>query len=221
MKNKAFHELLDEMAKCDKCLNLGKKSLINFYHDAELSTNIPSIWTDWFRRLDSNIFIIGQDWGPYTDMKLLYERFKNGEDYDYLINQEKSLTKRNLEKFLNKINISLNDVFITNAIMCGRYGNLYRGNNIDLKYSSLCCSKFLESQIKIVKPKVILTLGYYPLYSLSKIFNFEIEDNLSKTIDKYNVFKIDNYVIVPMFHPASQVSNDKQIDRYKIILDYL
>lgn len=221
MKTEKFQKLLEEISKCDKCLNLGNKSLINFYHDADLASNIPSIWTDWFNRLDSRVFIIGQDWGPFEDMRLLYERFVNGESYNYLIDQEKSLTKRNLEKFLSNINISLDNVFVTNAIMCARCGNLYRGNNIDLKYSTECCAKFLERQIDIVKPKIILTLGYYPLYSLSKIFNFEIEDNLSKTIDKYNIFRVSNYIIIPMFHPASQVSHEKQIERYKIILDCL
>lgn len=221
MKNKEFHELINDLGKCLKCSSLDDKSLINFYNDEAFACNIPSIWTDWFNRLDSDIFIIGQDWGPFKDMKVFHDRFMAGEDWNTLIEEEKSLTKRNLEKFFKSINISLNEVFITNAIMCARWGSQYRGNNIDLKYSTNCCSKFLKRQIEIVKPKVIITLGYYPLYSLSKIFNFKIEDNLSKSIEVYDVFKVDNYVIIPMFHPVAQVSHEMQINRYKMILDYL
>lgn len=221
MKDKEFHELINDLGKCYKCLNLGNKSLINFYHDENLACNIPSIWTDWFKRLDSKIFIIGQDWGPIDDMKVLHDRFMAGEDWNALINEEKSLTKKSLEKFLKCVNINLDDVFVTNAIMCARYGKNYRGNNIDLKYSSISCSKFLQRQIEIVRPKVIITLGYYPLYSLSQIFDFKIEDNLSKSIAKYNIFKIKDYVIIPMFHPVAQVSHEVQINRYKMILDYL
>lgn len=214
------------MNKCDKCMIRKNKnnrdcSLINIYEDTNFAKNIPSIWTDWYKRLDSKIMVIGQDWGPFEDMKSLYERFKLGEDWEYLINQEKSLTKKNLEKFLKSSNITLDDVFITNAIMCARKGSNYRGNNIDLKYSTSCCTNFLKRQIEIVKPKVIITLGYYPLYSLSKIFAFSIEDNLKNTIVKYNIFKVDDYVVIPMFHPVAQVSHDIQIKRYKDILKYL
>lgn len=57
------------MSKCDKCTNFKhkEKSLINIYNDNNFGSNIPSIWTDWFNRLDSKIMIIVQDWGPYND----------------------------------------------------------------------------------------------------------------------------------------------------------
>lgn len=69
MKKEVFKELLKLMSKCDKCTNFKhkEKSLINIYNDNNFGSNIPSIWTDWFNRLDSKIMIIGQDWGPYND----------------------------------------------------------------------------------------------------------------------------------------------------------
>lgn len=221
MKSDELKELFQSMSKCQSCLNLGNKSLKNIFSESDLFFAIPSIWTDWFNRLDSALFIVGQDWGPYEDMRKLNKRFQSGETWENLIRSENSLTKKNLEKFLNSISINLDDVFITNAIMCARSGSSYRGNDISLKYSSKCCSKYLKRQIEIVKPKVIITLGYYPLYSLSREFNFSIEDNLSDTILKHNIFKIDDYVIIPMFHPVAQVSHDEQLKRYQIIKDYL
>lgn len=83
MKREKFYELLESMKNCEKCINLisnkGKNySLINIYSDNysdnEFCKNIPSIWTDWLNRLDSKVMIIGQDWGPYVDMKGLYEQ---------------------------------------------------------------------------------------------------------------------------------------------------
>lgn len=64
MKTKQFNNLLNELGKCDKCTNFScsKKSLINIYKEKEFCKNIPSIWTDWFNRLDSKIMIVGQDW---------------------------------------------------------------------------------------------------------------------------------------------------------------
>lgn len=221
MKNEEFHKLIKEMAKCHKCLDLGDKSLINFYYDENLAGNIPSIWTDWFNRLDSKIFIIGQDWGPFVDMQEIHERFVKGEDWYTLISGENSLTKKNLEKFLKSININLNEVFVTNAIMCARMGSSYRGNNIDLKYSSKCCAKFLQRQIEIVKPKVIITLGYYPLLACSKIFNFEVEKNLTETIAKSSIINLGDCVLIPAYHPAAQVKMERQLEQYKKIKENL
>ena len=222
MKSCEFDKLITELAKCNMCLNLKDKSLINFY-EYDIAKNIPSIWTDWYNRLDSELFIIGQDWGPYQDMVALYERFKNGEDFHDLIDSEKSLTKKKLFNYLSisskleNFEYNSDNIYITNAIMCARTGNTYRGNNINLDYSTKSCSKFLEKQIDIVKPKVIITLGYYPLKSLAMIFDFRIEDNLSKTIEKYDVIKVKDYVIIPLYHPTAQINNEIQIERYRKI----
>lgn len=133
---------------------------------------------------------------------------------------EKSLTKKQLTKYLvessNGKITSINDIYITNAIMCGR-----KGNNINLKCSILNCKEFLFKQIEIVKPKVILTLGYYPLYSLSNIYNFKIEENLTKTIEKYPIIKIEDFIIAPLYHPVAQITKEKQMEQYKRIWNYI
>ena len=92
-------------------------------------------------------------------MKMLKNDKSN---WNELIESEKSNTKKLLENYIKESSnneFSLNDIFITNAIMCARQGNNYRGNNIDLKNSTVNCSKYLLEQIEIVKPKVILTGG--------------------------------------------------------------
>lgn len=222
MKETKIKELIDDIGKCSSCVTLGDKSLINFYN-TDMALKVPSIWTDFLNHLDSDVMVIGQDWGPYEDMKSLYERYKSGEDFKALIDEEKSLTKRNLYKFIYLTNPSFDvqDIYITNAIMCARSGSNYRGNNIDLKHSTICCSKFLKRQIDIVKPKVIITLGYYPLLSLASIFGFEIEDNLTKSIVNTPVIEVNDYIIIPVYHPAAQIGMSKQLEQYKRIWDYL
>ena len=227
MKEDSFKDLLMSMAKCDKCTSFKctKKSLINIYSDYEFSTNIPSIWTDWFHRLNSKIMIIGQDWGPYSDMKKLNKSLNQDKsNWTKLIESEKSTTKKLLEKYIKESSnnqFSLNDIFITNAIMCARQGNNYRGNNIDLKKSTNNCSAYLLKQIDIVKPKIILTLGYYPLFAISKIYNFNIEKTLKDTIDKYPEIKIQNFIIIPLYHPVAQIKKDIQIQQYKRIWKHI
>ena len=227
MKKKQFEDLINELGKCDKCINLKckEKSLINIYQDYDFSTNIPSIWTDWFNRLDSKIMIVGQDWGPYDDMKKFNNLLnKDKSNWKEIIELEKSNTKKLLENYIKESSnrkYSLDDIFITNAIMCARQGNSYRGNNIELKKSTIICSKYLISQIEIIKPKVILTLGYYPLMSLSKTLNFEINKTLKETIKNYSEIKIDKFVIIPLYHPVAQIKKQEQLERYKKIWKYI
>ena len=219
-KVEKFNKLINKMSLCNKCINMKNKngidcSLINIYKNKEFSKNIPSVWTDWYNRLNSKIMIIGQDWGPYNDMEKIYNK---------IINEEKSMTKKMLENYLiqsSKDENILDKIYITNAIMCARKGNNYRGNNIKLKDSTKNCLEYIKIQIDIVNPKVILTLGYYPLYSLSQIFKFNIEKQLTDTIKKQSYFKVDNIVIIPLYHPTAQVKKEIQLQQYKKIWNFI
>ena len=215
MKKEQFEDFIIKLGKCDKCTNLKckEKSLINIYKDYKFSISIPSIWTDWFNRLDSKIMIIGQDWGPYSDMKKYNNLLDNDKsNWKTLIEMEKSNTKKILENYIkdsSKGQYSLDDIFITNAVMCARQGNNYRGNNINLKNSTINCSEYLLNQVEIVKPEVILTLGYYPLMSLSKTLGFNINKTLKETIENYSEIKTDKYIIIPLYHPVAQEWQEK------------
>lgn len=232
-KDKLFDKLIIDMSKCEKCISMYSKnnrdcSLINIYKNLKFSKEIPSIWTDWYNRLDSKIMIIGQDWGPFEDMKKLNKKYLENtsiENWNKLMEEEKSLTKKQLTKYLiessNGKITSLKNIYITNAIMCARQGNNYRGNNINIKYSTLNCKNFLLRQIEIVKPKVILTLGYYPLYSLSNIYNFKIEENLTKMIAKYPIIEIKDFIIIPLYHPVAQITKEKQMEQYNRIWQFI
>ena len=235
MKEKEFDDLIEAMSKCRRCMSLRKKSgrdcsLINIYCDVDFGKSIPSIWTDWYRRLDSSIMVIGQDWGPYADMEKLHDSYLINptlENWDGLINSEKSLTKRMLMKYLlesaknSHTSIDIDNIFITNAIMCARKGNLYRGENIDLLKSTIYCSDYLKRQIDIIKPRVIITLGYYPILSLATMYGFHISHRLSDIIRDMPVIKQDNFVIIPCYHPTAQVKKDVQFEQYMRIWDFL
>ena len=237
-KVKEFDKLILQMSNGDKCLNMKSRnsidcSLINIYKDKEFSKNIPSIWTDWYNRLDSEIMVIGQDWGPYNDMNKYYKEYircKTKENWKKIIEQEKSMTKRMLTKYLiesaknnniDKTEEILDELYITNAIMCARKGDNYRGNNIKLKESTCNCMENIKAQIDIVKPKIILTLGYFPLYSLSSIYNFKIDKNLTLTIKDNGEFNIGEFIIIPLFHPTAQIKKEEQLKQYNKIWKYI
>lgn len=232
MKKELYEELLKELKKCEKCIHLKSKNgkdyaLINLYKNNQFCKNIPSIWTDWFHRLNSKIMMIGQDWGPYSDMKMLNELYRQNptpDNWKYLIEQEKSKTKKLLEYYIKESSnntYNLDDIFITNAIMCARKGENYRGDNINLRKSTDHCKEYLLKQINILKPKIILTLGYYPLLSLSKIYNFTIEKNLRDTIHKNPEINMHDFIIIPLYHPVAQIKKNEQLKQYKKIWEHM
>ena len=87
--------------------------------------------------------IIGQDWGPYNDMKKFNNLLdKNKSNWKEIVELEKSNTKRMLEIYIKDSSngcYSLDDMFVTNSIMCAMQGDSYRGSNIDLKKSTFNC----------------------------------------------------------------------------------
>lgn len=226
-KQKKLEKLFEELGNCNQCLSFPNlnKSLINIYQNLDFSVNIPSIWTDWFHRVDSSVMIIGQDWGPYQEMKTLHDKLNyDKSNWKDLIESEKSNTKKLLAYYIEQSSqgmYTLDDLFVTNAILCARKGNSYRGDNIDLKKSTLNCSKYLLRQIEIVKPKVIVTLGYYPLLSLASIFGFPISKTLKETIQCYPEIKVCDFVIIPVYHPVAQIKKEEQLKQYQKIWKYV
>lgn len=239
-KLKEFNKLIDSMGKCKQCTNIFKKqqkklmdcSLINIYENKEFCLNIPTIWTDWYTRIESNIMIIGDDCGSYTDMVKYREKYikklASDEDaWENLVNEEETLIHKNIIKFLKESSelekypldkSFMNHIYFTNAIMCARQGVSYKDTKcFDAKECTMNCTPHLIRQIEIVHPTIIVTLGYYPLLAISKIFGFEIEKTMQSTFEKQSIYEIDGITIIPAFHPVSQIKQTEQIAQYRNI----
>lgn len=95
-----------------------------------------------------------------------------------------------LEELLAKINLQRQEVFIGNVVKC-RPPN----NRDPLPEELAACSDYLERQIQVINPKVIVTLGRY---SMSRFLpNAKISDVHGQS------YRIKGRLIVPMFHPAA------------------
>lgn len=99
-----------------------------------------------------------------------------------------------LEELLNNIGYRRQEVFIANVIKCRPPGNR------DPQPEELeACRDYLERQIELVNPKLIVTLGrfsmarYFPGASISKIHGQPKRQG--------------DRLIVPMFHPAAALRN--------------
>jgi DNA polymerase len=125
--------------------------------------------------LDAKIMIIGESPGKVEDETS--EPF-TGKSGIFLRNTLKDLK------------INRKDIFITNIIKCRP-----PKNRNPTKEELIKGRTFLIKEIEIIKPKVICTLGSYPLYGLT---------NIKRPISqiKKTTFYYNNIPIISTYHPA-------------------
>ncbi len=124
-----------------------------------------------------------------------------------------------LNELLRSVGLEREEIFITNILKC-RPPN----NRDPLEDEIKACSPYLEKQLEIIKPKVIVTLGNYATRFFMKKFSLPIEP-ISKIHGRK--FRIKNLfydlTIIPMYHPAAALYNPqlKEIlmEDFKVLKD--
>jgi len=94
-------------------------------------------------------------------------------------------------KILQSVQIKRKDIFITNMIKCRP-----PGNRNPSKSEIEVCLPYLESQIALINPKIIVTLG-----NISTKFLLDSNEGISKLRGKWFTW-IGGIKIFPMFHPS-------------------
>jgi len=116
---------------------------------------------------------------------------------------------RVLDELLDHISLGRDDVYITNILKDRPPANR------DPKLEEIeMYTPFLDTQIKIIQPQVIATLGRFSMEYIMKKFNL---DEKIETISKIHgkVFETEKGSIVPLFHPAVAVYNASRKDELK------
>ena len=101
-----------------------------------------------------------------------------------------------LDELLASIGLTREDVYICNVIKCRPPGN--RDPQPD---EMAACKPFLDKQIELVRPKLIVTLGRY---SMARYF-----PNTQITRIHGQPKRIGNRIYYPMFHPAAALHQPK------------
>lgn len=101
-----------------------------------------------------------------------------------------------LEELLASIQMRRDDVYICNVIKC-RPPN----NRDPLPNEIEACAAYLDRQIELIKPRLIVTLGRY---SMAK---FMPKASISKVHGVSS--KIGEFVVLPLFHPAAALHQPK------------
>ena len=96
-----------------------------------------------------------------------------------------------LEELLAKIDMSREQVFITNVVKCRPPGN----RDPQPEEVETCTKTYLDRQIQAINPKVIVTLGRFSMKLL--IPNTKISNVHGQS------YQIKGRLVVPMYHPAA------------------
>ncbi len=113
-----------------------------------------------------------------------------------------------LTTLIESLGLSRSDVFITNVVKC-RPPN----NRDPIQEEIQACSPYLLRQIKIIKPKIIVTLGRHSTITILKEIGVKVQGITSvrgKVFDTEAFgFKVK---IIPTYHPAAALYNPKLKD---------
>ena len=102
-----------------------------------------------------------------------------------------------LDQLLAQAHVTRADVWITNVVKCRPPGN----RDPQMIEIETCTSNYLENQIKIVNPSVIVTLGRH---SMSRFF-----PGAKITQIHGQMQKVGKRFIIPMFHPAAALHQER------------
>ena len=110
-----------------------------------------------------------------------------------------------LQKLLKEIDLTIEDTCFLEAIKC------YPKNRKYLKECSKKCRKDLLKQLDVIKPKLILSLGYYATKAILDIKYKKFSDVVGKE------FIVGDYKVIPIYHPSpiSPLSYNGNIEIFK------
>ncbi len=98
-----------------------------------------------------------------------------------------------LDQLLASISLRREQVYIANVIKCRP-----QGNRDPLPAEILACRHWLECQIELIRPKMIVTLGRY---SMAMFFPGKSISKIHGTAQKR-----DSIIYVAMYHPAADLN---------------
>lgn len=128
-----------------------------------------------------------------------------GSEEDLLAKPFVGKAGKKLDIFFKKANLKRNKIFITNLVKC------HPLKNRDPKIFEIeTCSEYLDIQLDLIKPKIIITLGRFASRYLFKKFNLPFS-KISKMHGKSFDISINNRSIklISMYHVAYSLYNAK------------
>ena len=200
LKHFQYAELVSNRKQCRRCVGLRNPAEPEL---AEFDSCEIGPWSRLHGDLNAPLMIIGQDWG---DVRY----FQAHQGLDDLRNP----TMQVLEMLLRGINhpVSLSaynanpqGIFLTNAVLCLKEGGLQ--GKVQREWFVNCGIHFLEAQIRLVAPRVVVTLGNLAFQATLAAFSLE-KRPLRKSVDDEAPILLPNGAqLVPVYHCGRRILN--------------
>ncbi len=174
---------------------------------------LKDLYDEYRERFEGKEIVLGEG---NVDSEVMLVGEAPGKDEVRLSRPFVGMAGKNLDEFLEISGIDRASLFITNAIK-------YRLSKINPKSGNVVnrpASKadivenagFLHREIRIINPKYIVTLGNVPLKSVTGDFSASIG---SMHGEKKSVKIMGaEYILFPLYHPASIIYNRELKDTY-------
>ncbi len=121
-----------------------------------------------------------------------------------------------LDELLEHVGLKRSEIYITNVVKCRPPGNRDPSPE-EIK----SCSPYLEKQIEIIEPKIIVTLGRHSMKWVFEKFGIP-EDKISRIHGR--IYEINHgfvRFVLPLYHPAVAVYNPEMEDVLKKDIEVL
>lgn len=122
---------------------------------------------------------------------------------------------KNLDKLLDEVGLSLDEVYITNILKCRP-----PGNRDPLADEIKAHAPWLIKQIREIKPKVVCSLGNYAtkfFLSGGDVDKMKDQPGITQVHGKARVIEFDGVKIklIPLFHPAAIIYRRQLITEWE------
>jgi uracil-DNA glycosylase len=129
------------------------------------------------------------------DARLMFVGEAPGEEEDRQGEPFVGAAGRRLNRWIARIGLRREDVYITNIVKCRP-----PGNRVPLPDEAAACLPFLQRQIRVIRPEVICTLGATAVNYLLRV-----NERITKTRGLWR--EHEGIPVLPTYHPAFILRN--------------
>jgi DNA polymerase len=113
-----------------------------------------------------------------------------------------------LDRLFESIGLTREEVYMTNLLKCF-LPNCRKPHQDEID----TCNVYLDREIELVNPEILVPLGYHPIKHLLKKFNLEVPNRHDFPDIFGNLVVAGKYKILPLRHPASVVHESTNFEK--------
>jgi uracil-DNA glycosylase family 4 len=199
MGSRLYLKLVQKRRACRLCPDLANPATVDGGRFD--TTEHIGPWSRWQGNLSPKLLVVGQEW---ADQKT----FRRCQGRDDAHNR----TNATLLTLIRSIGVAIDPdhdggqapVFLTNAVLCLKDGTMQAPVK---ERWFVNCSPFLKATIDLLKPRVVVSLGWYAYESIRRLYSLEPRP-LREAVDEQRPYRLaDGVDYFAMYHCGAWVLN--------------